>query len=149
MSHRPLMAALAVAGIVALSGCAVQRPLSGEARVESSLLATASAEGAPAPFCLHLRWGNRFYGAYSGNTAEAWVSEGPCAADGAARSVESISLGWRYRWDAPQTQICAPASQCRLDAHHIVLGKVFECLRVQVRDGAQQAFFSTDQAACP
>lgn len=141
-----LAAALAAA---ALAGCVIQRPVPVEMKVDSVPL-SSPAGSASEPFCLHLRFDTRrYYLAYSENAVEAWVTGGSCSSNGARRGVESINLGWRYKWEGLSGKQCTQQDSCALGEKNVVLGKVFECAMVTARDGEQSAHLSTDQVGCP
>lgn len=134
----------------ALSGCAVQSPLIGEYRVNSTPLPGAAALGPQTPsFCLHLRYSNTLSPLLSHNVVQAWATDGHCAASGAERQAASVSVGWRYKWRGQSGKQCASATSCTSEETHLLLAKYFECVSASAADGDQIAHISSDQTTCP
>jgi hypothetical protein len=133
------------------AGCALRPPASSEElTIDSVALSQELAQGVTAaPFCLHLRYANVFYIAYSDTRTEAWVTDGRCASNGARREVEGLRLSWLHDWkDTRVTRQCLHTDTCRINEQHIVEGRNIRCAAAQARDGNQTAFASTNQAAC-
>jgi len=142
---------LSIALLTLLCACTLRPPMSSEEHmIDSVSLTPEIAQGVIAtPFCLHLRYNNQFFVAYSDNRTEAWVTDGACATPGARRPVDSVRLSWRYDWyDTQQTRQCMQTDGCRIDEQNVVEGRNVRCAAAQARAGNQTAFVTTDQAFC-
>lgn len=144
----PALAALSAG----LAACTLRPPSSSEElMIDSVTLAEPLAQGVTAkPFCLHLRYTNEFYVAYSDSRTEAWVTEGPCSdANAAKRSVEGLRLSWWNDWYDTQTnRQCLQTDACRMNDQNVIEGRNIKCASAQARDGNQTAFLTTDHAVC-
>lgn len=118
--------------------------------VDSVSLRTDLAQGVTGqPFCLHLRYSNEFYVAYSDSRTEAWVTEGSCASNGARRPVEGLRVSWWNDWyDTQRNRQCLRTDSCRMNDQNLVEGRNIRCASAQARDGNQSAFITTDQTVC-
>jgi hypothetical protein len=136
----------------ALSACTLRPAKSTqEHMVDSVTLAPNLAQGVTAkPFCLHLRYSNEFYVAYSDSRTQAWVTEGRCDSSTVAkRRVDGVRLSWRNDWYDTQThRQCLDTDACRMNDQNVVEGRNIRCASAQARDGNQTAFITTDQAVC-
>lgn len=143
---------LVVTGLVAsLAACTLRPPASSEELlVDSVSLRTDLAQGVTGqPFCLHLRYSNEFYVAYSDSRTEAWVTEGSCASNGARRPVEGLRVSWWNDWyDTQRNRQCLRTDSCRMNDQNLVEGRNIRCASAQARDGNQSAFITTDQTVC-
>ncbi len=150
---RPLLPTLTLAALAcALTACTLRPPESSEElMVDSVTLAPELAQGIVAkPFCLHLRYSNEFYVAYSDSRTEAWVTEGRCdSAKADKRRVDGIRLSWWNDWYDTQTnRQCLDADACRMNDQNVVEGRNIRCASAQARDGNQTAFLTTDHTVC-
>lgn len=154
-SWRCLTAALACA---LLSACVLRPPQSSEETMVDSVI-PGDAVGAGItgkPFCLHLRYRNHFFSAYSDSRVAAWVTDGSCAAPtgtpatpAAKRQVGTIRIGWWYDWeDHQKNRQCMVTDHCEIDAQNVILGRNIRCAVAQVADGPYTAFVTTDTAVC-
>jgi len=117
-----------------LSACVLRPPQSSEETMVDSVI-PGDAVGAGVtgrPFCLHLRYRNHFFSAYSDSRVEAWISDGSCTASAnmpasasaeassaasapasplaraasatlpAKRQVGTLRIGWWYDWEDHQ-----------------------------------------------
>lgn len=143
--------ALTIPLLSLLAACTLRPPMSSETHmVDSVSLTPEIAQGVlAAPFCLHLRYNNQFFVAYSDNRVDAWVTDGACATQGARRTVDSVRLSWRHDWyDTQQTRQCIQTDGCRIDDQNVIEGRNVRCASAQARAGNQTAFVTTDQALC-
>lgn len=152
-SPHPLLALATVAALAAsLAACTLRPPVSSqELMIDSVTLDPALAQGVTAkPFCLHLRYSNEFYVAYSDSRTEAWITEGACSdPNGAKRAVEGLRLSWWNDWYDTQTnRQCLQTDACRMNDQNVIEGRNIKCASAQARDGNQTAFLTTDHAAC-
>lgn len=134
-----------------LAACTLRPPMSSEEHmVDSASLSPELAQGVVAtPFCLHLRYSNQFFVAYSDARTEAWITDGTCATNGARRAVDSLRLSWRDDWyDTQNTRQCLQTDACRINEQNVIEGHNVRCASAQARAGNQTAFVSTDQARC-
>ena len=148
---RPGMSAAMAIAAALLSACALPEPYSeAEVAVDSVTLATELAQGVEAaPFCLHLRYDNAYFGVASESSAEAWVTEGSCKEPGARRQVDNVRVSWRHDYqDIQATRQCVDTDRCRNHDQHIIEGRNIRCASAQARQGNQTAFVTTDQAYC-
>lgn len=150
---RPLLPTLTLAALAcALAACTLRPPESSEElMVDSVTLTPELAQGITAkPFCLHLRYSNEFYVAYSDSRTEAWVTEGRCdSAKADKRRVDGIRLSWWNDWYDTQTnRQCLDTDACRMNDQNVVEGRNIRCASAQARDGNQTAFLTTDNAVC-
>ncbi|TAK85761.1 MAG: hypothetical protein EPO09_20075 [Aquabacterium sp.] len=145
-----LLTTAALAG--ALTACTLRPPESSEElMVDSMTLTPELAQGITAkPFCLHLRYSNEFYVAYSDSRTEAWITEGRCdSAKADKRRVDGIRLSWWNDWYDTQTnRQCLDTDACRMNDQNVVEGRNIRCASAQARDGNQTAFITTDHAVC-
>lgn len=119
--------------------------------VDSVSLSPELARGVVAtPFCLHLRYSNEFYVAYSDSRTEAWTTEGHCGDEKATRRpVETLRLSWWNDWYDTQTnRQCLQTDACRMNDQNVVEGRNIKCASAQARDGNQTAFITTNQSVC-
>jgi hypothetical protein len=150
---RPLLLLLSAAALAStLAGCTLRPPESGEEHmIDSVTLTPELAQGITAkPFCLHLRYSNEFYVAYSDSRTEAWVTDGRCdSAPADKRRVDGIRLSWWNDWYDTQTnRQCLNTDGCRMNDQNVVEGRNIRCASAQARDGNQTAFVTTDHAVC-
>ena len=148
---KPLTALLIAALAILLTACTLRPPQSGEERmIDSVALSPELSQGVVAtPFCLHLRYSNKFFVIYSDTHSEAWVTDGTCATNGARRSVEGLRLSWWNDWHhAHEHRQCDGVDTCRVSAQNVVEGQNIRCASAQARDRNQTAFITTDQTVC-
>lgn len=137
----------------ALTACALRPPASSEELTADSqalpLSVVAGGVVSP-PFCLHVLYRNTFYAIVSDNRAEAWVTDGSCASQGARRVVNGIRLSWRHDapWDTQSNRQCLRTDTCRNHEQNVIEGKNIRCAAARVSEGNQTAFISSDQTAC-
>ncbi len=174
-SPRPALRGLTAAGLACalLGGCVLRPPQSSEETMVDSVI-PGEAVGAGVtgrPFCLHLRYRNHFFSAYSDSRVEAWVTDGRCTppavvtavaasspasaavaptvAAPAKRQVGSIRIGWWYDWeDHQKNRQCLATDRCDVDAQNVILGRNIRCAVAQVADGPYTAFITTDVTVC-
>jgi hypothetical protein len=148
LAQRPLVIALLYG---ALAGCTVLQPQSAEElKVDSLTLRGELTRGVvAAPFCLHLRYTNAFWVAYSDAVTEAWVTDGSCASQGARRAVDAVRLGWWQDGDTVQlNRQCLRAEGCRVSEQNLVVGRHIRCASAVAQEGNQTAFLTTNHNAC-
>jgi hypothetical protein len=134
-----------------LSGCVLRPPQSGEeTMVDSQMPGELVGAGLTGKaFCLHLRYHNHFFPAYSDSRTETWVTDGSCASKGAGRPVGSLRLSWWYDWQDTQTsRQCLKAERCSVAEQNIVLSRNVRCAAAQASDGPHTAFITTDANVC-
>jgi hypothetical protein len=169
LSRRASRLMVALACCALLSACVLRPPQSSEeATVDSVIPGDAVGAGVTGrPFCLHLRYRNHFFSAYSDSRVEAWVTDGSCAAPvnvptsaaasapasapppPAKRQVGTIRIGWWYDWeDHQKNRQCLVTDHCEIDAQNVILGRNIRCAVAQVADGPYTAFITTDAAVC-
>ncbi|RTL26711.1 MAG: hypothetical protein EKK47_20655 [Burkholderiales bacterium] len=154
MKLRPalVLSTTIVLAAAALTACTLRPPASSEEMmIDSVSLSPELARGVVAkPFCLHLRYSNEFYVAYSDSRTEAWTTEGQCGDEKATRRlVESLRLSWWNDWYDTQTnRQCLQTDACRMNDQNVVEGRNIKCASAQARDGNQTAFITTNQAVC-
>lgn len=154
MKLRPalVMCALAIPALLSFTACTLRPPASSEElMIDSVTLTPDLAQGVTGkPFCLHLRYSNEFYVAYSDSRTEAWITDGQCSETGGARRpVESLRLSWRNDWYDTQTnRQCLQTDTCRMNDQNVIEGRNIRCASAQARDGNQTAFLTTDHAVC-
>lgn len=149
-AHSNLLASLFVAAL--LSGCALPR-LSQDAEhrapsqtLSEALMGTAQAQ----PFCLRLRHQDQFRGAYGKQQIEAWVTDGGCDTEGAARRVDALHISWLLRWPANrETRSCHDAERCTTGQQIMAPGQPLVCATARARVANQVAFVTTDTVRCP
>jgi hypothetical protein len=142
---------LALALATALSACTLRPPVSGEERaIDSATLTPELAQGVvAAPFCLHVRYHNAFFVAISDTRADAWVTDGSCATEGARRPVDAVRVTWRNDWyDTQDTRQCMQTDFCSVNDANVAPGRNIRCASAQARHGNQVAFITTDQGIC-
>jgi hypothetical protein len=151
-SPSPLWRRLAlILSLAALGGCVLRPPQSSEETMVDSLMPgeLVGAGLVGKPFCLHLRYRNHFFPAYSDSRAETWVTEGSCASKGPGRPVGTLRLSWWYDWqDAQTSHQCLQAERCSMDEQNIVLSRNVRCAAAQATDGPHTAFITTDANVC-
>lgn len=151
MKLRPALA-LSMVCLTALGACTLRPPSSSEElMVDSTSLSPELAQGVVAkPFCLHLRYANDFYVAYSDSRTEAWVTEGRCDdAQATKRAVERLRVSWWNDWyDTQSNRQCTQTDACRMNDQNVVEGRNIRCASAQAHDGNQIAFLTTNQAVC-
>jgi hypothetical protein len=148
-----LGAGLLLAGgvLAALSGCALRPPQSAqETQIDSVMPGAMVGAGIVGkPFCLHLRYRNHFWPAYSDAQAEAWISEGSCASKGPARPVSALRLSWWYDWqDTQSNRQCLNTDRCRMDEQTLLVGRNIRCAAAHASDGPHTAYITTDEVVC-
>lgn len=151
MAGMTLFKLLPLLAITLVAGCALRPPQSSETQhIDSVTLHNDLVKGIGGkPFCLHLRYTNRYWGLYSDTRAESWATDGPCSSEGAPRPVETLRLSWWFDWhDAAEHRQCLSSDACRTHTQHVVLGRHIHCASAQARDGNQTAFLSTNHQQC-
>jgi hypothetical protein len=164
------LTAAALACCALLSACVLRPPQSSEETMVDSVI-PGDAVGAGItgkPFCLHLRYRNHFFSAYSDSRVEAWVTDGSCtppppvaatspasaavastALAPAKRQVGTLRIGWWYDWeDHQKNRQCMATDHCEVDAQNVILGRHIRCAVAQVADGPYTAFVTTDITVC-
>ncbi len=143
---------LGTAGLtLMLAGCMLRPLHSGkETQIDSIISAKDVAVGIAAkPFCLHVRFRNHFFPAYSDDLAEAWVTDGTCASKGPPRAVSVMRLSWWYDWkDTQSNRQCMATDRCSAPEEHVLVGLNIHCVAAHAVDGPNSAFITTNQAVC-
>jgi len=137
--------------LITMMGCASKSDESGqEVRVDSvPLPLDKSSTDTGRPFCLHVRFENRAYLAYSNSHSKAWITDGRCDSAGPRRSVESMRLIWTYDTaDNTSSRSCFAMDNCQFNERNIVVQRQLQCAAASAKDGQQAAVLSTNPALC-
>lgn len=152
MQTMTLRHGLLICMVVALTACTVRPPVSSEEKMVDSISTTQGPVSGPpaAPFCLHVRYANTFWAAYSTNQAEAWVTAGKCADKGTeARPVPHLRLTWHNDWyDKRESRSCPSTDRCVNSERNVLEGHNIHCVAASAQDGDQTAFVTTDLVQC-
>lgn len=133
---------------LAVAGCATQAPTFKEVRTQSARTSEVGA-AAGGPFCLHVKYHNNWYYAYSENYAEAWVTDGACEAGGPRRAVQALSMNYRYKGEGLGGKNCPGADSCSFSERNYGIAKEIECASGSASDSGWGAHYSTDPIGCP